>query len=68
MAITTTYTVDGMTCDHCVRSVTGELSALPDVTGVRVDLASGRVSVESTRPLTKTDVAAAVEEAGYALR
>lgn len=62
---TTTYTVTGMTCGHCVASVTGELTKLDGVTGIDVDLASGRVTVESDGPLDDSAVAAAVEEAGY---
>jgi copper ion binding protein len=64
---TTTYTVSGMTCGHCVAAVTEELSKLDGVTRVEVDLASGRVTVESDRPLDGAAVAAAVDEAGYAL-
>lgn len=65
MSSTSTYTVDGMTCGHCVASVTEEVSKLDGVTGVDVDLASGRVTVESDRPLDDAAVAAAVDEAGY---
>lgn len=63
----TTYTVTGMTCDHCVRSVTEEVSKLDGVTGVAVDLPTGKVTIASTRELPKNDVRAAVEEAGYQL-
>ena len=56
-----------MTCGHCVASVTEELTALAGVQDVQVDLASGRVVVTSAAPLARADVAAAVEEAGYAL-
>lgn len=63
----TTYTVTGMTCEHCVRSVTEEVSAIEGVTDVAVDLPAGRVTVSSTRELGVDDVRAAVEEAGYQL-
>jgi copper chaperone len=63
----TAYTVRGMTCGHCVRAVTDELSALPDVTEVTVDLGAGRVSIRSDRPVPEAAVRAAVEEAGYEL-
>ncbi|MBG0831706.1 heavy-metal-associated domain-containing protein [Planomonospora sp. ID67723] len=63
--MTTTYTVAGMTCGHCVSSVTEEVGAVPGVTGVDVDLAAGRVSVDSDGPIDPAAVAAAVEEAGY---
>jgi copper chaperone CopZ len=67
MAVTSTYTVSGMTCGHCVQAVTGELSALPGVADVQVDLASGAVQVTSEAPLTDEAVRAAVDEAGYEL-
>lgn len=62
---TMTYTVAGMTCDHCVRSVTESLSALAGVTGVAVDLASGRVTVSGDGPVDDGSVREAVIEAGY---
>ena len=67
MAVTNTYTVTGMTCEHCVRAVTGELSALPGVADVRVDLGTGAVTVTSAAPLPDDAVRAAVDEAGYEL-
>jgi len=67
MAVTNTYTVTGMTCSHCVQAVTGELSSLPGVEDVKVDLASGAVTVTSAAPLAESDVRAAVDEAGYEL-
>ncbi|MEW2442401.1 heavy-metal-associated domain-containing protein [Micromonospora marina] len=63
----TTYQVNGMTCGHCVNSVSNELSALPGVTDVQVDLAGGRVTVTSQNPLDVDAVRAAVDEAGYDL-
>ena len=60
-----TYTVTGMSCDHCVAAVSGELRALPGVTGVDVDLGAGKVHVVSDAPLEDAAVRAAVEEAGY---
>jgi copper chaperone len=62
---TATYTVVGMTCGHCVNAVTEEVSALPGVTTVDVDLASGGVTVTSEAPVDDDAVRAAVEEAGY---
>ncbi len=62
---TATYTVTGMTCQHCVSAVTEEVGGLPGVTGVQVDLASGGVTVTSDTPLDEGAVRAAVEEAGY---
>jgi len=63
----TTYTVTGMTCQHCVASVTEELSELDGVTEVAVDLASGAVTVNSSAPLDLAAIKAAVSEAGYEL-
>jgi copper chaperone len=62
---TATYTVVGMTCGHCVSAVTDEVSQLPGVTAVDVDLASGGLTVISEAPVEETAVRAAVEEAGY---
>ena len=62
-----TYTVTGMTCAHCVRSVTEEISEIEGVSDVSVDLSSGRVTVTSAAPLDDTAVRAAVEEAGYSV-
>lgn len=49
---TATYTVSGMTCGHCVSSVTEEVEQITGVTGVDVDLQSGRVTVTSETPST----------------
>jgi copper chaperone len=62
---TATYTVVGMTCGHCVSAVTEEVSQVPGVTGVEVDLDSGGLTVTSAAPVADDDVRAAVEEAGY---
>ncbi|WP_306215616.1 heavy-metal-associated domain-containing protein [Actinoplanes sp. RD1] len=67
MAVTSTYTVTGMTCGHCVQAVTSELSGLPGVADVQVDLGSGAVTVTSAEPLPAEEVRAAVDEAGYEL-
>lgn len=67
MPTTATYTVTGMTCGHCVQAVTEELTALAGVSDVQVSLADGAVTVTSEGPLDPADVAAAVDEAGYAL-
>ena len=67
MPVTTTYHVSGMTCGHCEAAVTDELSQLPGVREVAVDLATGRVAVTSDGPLPIDEVRHAVDEAGYAL-
>jgi copper chaperone len=64
---TSTYTVVGMTCGHCVNAVTEEVSQVPGVTGVDVDLASGGLTVTTEAPVEETAVRAAVEEAGYSV-
>lgn len=64
------YLVDGMTCSHCVASVTEELSAVDGVESVSVDLKVGgasRIMVVSSKPVPVEDVRAAVSEAGYSL-
>jgi copper chaperone CopZ len=68
MSQTTTLTVTGMTCGHCVHAVTEELSAVPGVTDVAVDLHAGAaspVSITSDIALDAAAVRAAVAEAGY---
>ncbi len=67
MSTTATYTVTGMTCGHCAAAVTEEVTALEGVEDVSVDVASGQVVVTSAAPLDDAAVAAAVDEAGYAL-
>jgi len=68
---TTTYAVTGMTCEHCVRAVTSELTDLDGVADVAVELVPGgesRLTVTSTDPLPEVTVVAALDEAGgYAL-
>lgn len=64
---TAAYTVQGMTCSHCVASVTEEVSEIAGVTGVAVDLDSGRVEITSDTPVDEAAVRAAVDEAGYTL-
>lgn len=65
--MTQTWTVSGMTCEHCVASVSEEVAELPGVRRVDVVLASGALSVDAEPPLSDDDVRAAVAEAGYQL-
>jgi copper chaperone len=67
MSTTSTYTVTGMTCGHCVQAVTDEVSAIGGVEQVEVDLATGALTVISADTLPREAVEAAVDEAGYAL-
>jgi copper chaperone len=62
---TTTITVNGMTCSHCVVAVHRELSKLGGVTRVEISLDSGLVTVDSDQPVDLATMTAAVEEAGY---
>jgi len=61
-----TDTVTGMTCDHCVLSVSEEVREVAGVEHVDVDLASGHLTVAGEQ-FTDADVRAAVSEAGYAV-
>ncbi len=65
MSSTAEYTVIGMTCGHCVASVTEEVQEIAGVTDVAVDLATGILRVTSEHPIPEDEVTAAVEEAGY---
>ena len=62
--MSTIYEVTGMTCGHCQKAVETEVGAVPGVTGVDVDLATGRVEVHGDAD--DGAVRAAIEEAGYA--
>lgn len=63
----TTFQVTGMTCEHCQRAVTQEISGVDGVEAVDVDLGSGSVTVTAARPVDRAEIAAAVDEAGYTL-
>ena len=68
--LSSTFAVEGMTCGHCVQSVTDEITALPGVKSVSVELAPGaasQVTVVSDEPLDTEAVRGAVDEAGYSL-
>ena len=62
-----TYTVQGMTCGHCVNAVTDEVGRIGGVRNVAVDLDSGLVTVTSEQPVAEDDIREAVVEAGYEL-
>jgi copper chaperone CopZ len=69
--IRTDYLVTGMTCGHCVASVIEEVSLVPGVSAVTVDLVVGATSTvhvtSATEPAT-ADIRAAIDEAGYELQ
>jgi copper chaperone CopZ len=58
------YTVAGMTCGHCVRAVSDEVSKIDGIEIVGVDLPSGRLTVGGAG-FADAQVRAAVDEAGY---
>ena len=65
---TTTYTVDGMTCAHCVSSVSTEVGQVDGVTSVEVELVpegTSLVRVSTRVPADADAISAAVDEAGY---
>jgi copper chaperone len=68
MSTTTTITVDGMTCGHCVNAVQSEVGKLDGVTDVSVDLASGQVTIVADPAPDADALREAVEEAGYEVR
>ena len=65
---TATYEVTGMTCEHCVNAVKGEISQLQGVDKVDVELEGGKVTVQSDAPVDQEQIRSAVEKAGYQLR
>ena len=67
MSFIETYDVVGMTCDHCARAVTSEVSTVEGVTDVQVDVAAGRVRVTADQAVPVGMLRSAVEEAGYTL-
>jgi copper chaperone CopZ len=66
-SFTQSYDVVGMTCDHCARAVDKEIRKIAGVDSVNVDLVTGLVTVTSSDDVDSTTIAAAVDEAGYAL-
>jgi copper chaperone CopZ len=66
MLPTRNYTVEGMTCGHCSKSVIEEVLQVDGVKGVDVDLDSGRVTVAG-EIFEDTAIAKAIDEAGYTL-
>jgi copper chaperone len=62
----TTYAVEGMSCQHCVDAITGEVTKVPGVRAVRVDLAAKTVDVEGDAD--DAVIRAAIDEAGYEIR
>lgn len=67
MTTTATYTVTGMTCDHCVKAVSDEVATIDGIESVDVELDTGQLTVRSEEPVSDDVVAAAVDEAGYSV-
>lgn len=65
--INETFTVAGMTCGHCVNAVSGEVAKIAGVAQVDIDLERGLMTVTSDASIDRSEVAAAVDEAGYEL-
>jgi len=63
--MTKEFSVPEVSCQHCVNAITGEVSRLPGVQNVKVDLGSKRVQVEGDETVTTENVVAAINEAGY---
>jgi copper chaperone CopZ len=59
-----TYTVTGMTCQHCVNAISSEVSGIDGVESAAVDLAAGTVTVIGAG-YSDEQIRAAVDEAGY---
>lgn len=66
--MTQTIFVSGMTCGHCINSVTEELSKINGVKKVEIDLAAGKVDIDSNEEISKVKIEEAIQEAGYELK
>ena len=62
---TTRFLVPGMTCGHCTKAVTDEVSKITGVTGVDIDLDTKTVVVTATDSISWDALVAAVDEAGF---
>lgn len=61
----TTITINGMSCQHCVASVTKALNEIDGITGVKVDLASKTVTYEEEKPVDFEIVKKAISAIGF---
>jgi len=64
---THTYAVEGMTCAHCAGAVTREVRKVAGVSDVAVDVTEGTLTVTVAGSAPDAEIAAAVDEAGYAV-
>jgi copper chaperone len=67
MKMTTTIKVKGMSCNHCVMTVTKAVGRVDGVKGVQIDLASGEVGIEHETKLQMSKIKEEIEKAGYEL-
>jgi copper chaperone len=63
--MTQEFTVPSMSCQHCVNAITKEVSSVPGVQNVKIDLGSKRVKVEAGEQVTTDAIVSAISEAGY---
>jgi copper chaperone len=61
----TTLKVKGMSCQHCVMSVTKALSQLEGIKNVQVDLVKGEVRFDNTKEVASNQIEKAISDAGY---
>jgi copper chaperone CopZ len=59
------YTVPGVSCGHCVKAITDELTRIPGIEQVDVDLATKHVTVRHNDNVTDAQIQTGIEEAGY---
>jgi copper chaperone len=62
---TRSFTVTGMSCEHCARAVRAEVGKLPGITGIDVDVPAGAVRISGEPLPDDAAVRAAIQEAGY---
>lgn len=63
--MTTTVNIKGMSCTHCMMSVSQALKQMGDVTDVKVDLDNGKATIEHEKPIDMAKVKDVIEKAGY---
>jgi copper chaperone len=61
----TTWKVKGMSCQHCVMSVTKALGQLDGIKNVQVDLAKGEVRFDNSKEIASNRIEKAIGDAGY---
>ncbi len=59
--------IQGMTCQHCVMSVTKALGSLPGLKNLKVDLVKEEATFENTQNISRAEIRQAVEDAGYSV-